>query len=140
MKINDVILQTVAKVVVFIILTLGVYIFLAGHHNPGGGFVGGLVLASALVLLYLSFDIKTVHKGLPFDFKLIAALGAFTVVAAGVGALFFNESFLTQTFLSLTWPIVGKMGVSTVTIFEAGVALAVVGVVITIILSISEDV
>lgn len=126
--------------VVFIILTLGVYIFLAGHNNPGGGFVGGLVLASALVLLYLAFDIETVHKGLPFDFKMIAALGAFIAVATGLGSLFFGASFLTQTVASFNLPIIGQIGISTVTIFEAGVALAVVGVVITIILSISEDV
>ena len=42
MKINDVILRTVTKAVVFIILTLGVYLFFAGHHAPGGGFIGGL--------------------------------------------------------------------------------------------------
>ena len=40
MKINDVILRTVTKAVVFIILTLGVYLFFAGHHAPGGGFIG----------------------------------------------------------------------------------------------------
>ncbi|UZM99668.1 hypothetical protein OL548_06100 [Lysinibacillus sp. MHQ-1] len=69
MKINDVILRTVTKAVVFIILTLGVYLFFAGHHAPGGGFIGGLVLASGIVLLYLAYDIETVHKGMPFDFK-----------------------------------------------------------------------
>lgn len=126
--------------VVFIILTLGVYIFFAGHNNPGGGFVGGLVLASALVLLYLAFDIETVHKGIPFDFKMIAALGAFIAVATGIGSLFFHAPFLSQTLASFHVPLVGNFEISTVTIFEAGVALAVVGVVITIILSISEDV
>lgn len=69
MKINDVILRTITKAIVFIILTLGVYLFFAGHHAPGGGFIGGLVLASAIVLLYLAYDIETVHKGMPFDFK-----------------------------------------------------------------------
>lgn len=140
MKINDVILQTVAKVVVFIILTLGIYLFLSGHNNPGGGFVGGLVLASALVLLYLAFDIETVHKGLPFDFKLIAAFGTLLAVLTGLGSLFFGAPFLSQTLFRFSVPLFGVFELSTVTIFEAGVALAVVGVVITIILSISEDV
>lgn len=140
MKINDVILQTVTKIVVFIILTFGVYIFFAGHHNPGGGFVGGLAISSAVVLLYLAFDIETVHKGIPFDFKKVAAFGAFIVVATGIGSLFFGVPFLSQTFFTVDFPLIGEIGVSTVTIFEAGVALAVVGVVITIILSISKGV
>lgn len=42
MRINDVILRTVVKVVIFIILTLGVYLFFSGHNAPGGGFIGGL--------------------------------------------------------------------------------------------------
>lgn len=140
MKINDVILQTVTKIVVFIILTLGVYLFLSGHNNPGGGFIGGLVLASAVVLLYLAYDIETVHKGIPFDFKLVAALGVLIAVTSGLGAVFFDSHFLTQAFSYFNLPVFGETELSTVSIFEAGVALTVVGVVVTIILSISEDV
>lgn len=140
LKINDVILQTVTKVVVFIILTLAVYLFLAGHNNPGGGFIGGLVLASAFVLLFIAFDIETIQKGIPFDFKWIAALGAFLVVLSGLGSSFFGASFLTQTLAYLDLPLFGTTELATVIIFEAGVALAVVGVVVTIILSISKGV
>ncbi|MBY7144969.1 Na(+)/H(+) antiporter subunit B [Virgibacillus sp. NKC19-3] len=140
MKINNVILRAVTKIVVFIILTLAVFLFLAGHNSPGGGFVGGLVLASAFVLLFIVFDIETIQHAIPFDFKKIAALGAFIAVATGFGSLLFGEPFLSQTFGYFDIPIYGEMELATVTIFEAGVALAVVGVVVTIILSISEDV
>lgn len=140
MKTNDVILQTVIKIVVFIILTFGMYLFWSGHNNPGGGFIGGLVLASAMVLLYLAYDIETVHKGIPFDFKKIAALGVFLSVGTGCLSLLFGKDFLTQGFKAFDLPVFGKTELSTVTIFEAGVALTVVGVVVTIILSISEDV
>ncbi|MFA1819390.1 Na(+)/H(+) antiporter subunit B [Virgibacillus oceani] len=140
MKINDVILHAVTKIVVFIILTLAIYLFLSGHHSPGGGFVGGLVLASAFVLLYLSYDIETIEKGIPFDFKLVAALGAFIAVVSGLGATVFGAPFLSQAFAYFDLPILGQTELATVTIFESGVALAVVGTVVTIMLSISEDV
>ncbi|CAM3221256.1 Na(+)/H(+) antiporter subunit B [Filibacter tadaridae] len=140
MKTNDVILRTVTKIVVFIILTFGVELFLSGHNNPGGGFIGGLVLSSAFVLLYLVFDVETVHKGIPFDFKKIAAFGVLLAVGTGVGAVIFGSSFLTQTFRELHLPVFGNTELATVVLFEAGVALTVVGVVVTIILSISEDV
>jgi len=138
-KINDVILHTVTKIVVFIILTFGVYLFLSGHNTPGGGFIGGLVLASAIVLLYLSNDIKTVQKRLPLDFKLVAATGVLLSTGTGLGSLLFGAPFMSQTFAYFDLPFFGKTELTTVTIFEAGVALAVVGVVVTIILSISED-
>lgn len=140
MKINDVILQTVTKMVVFIILTMAVYLFVSGHNSPGGGFIGGLVLASALVLLFLAFDTETIMNRIPLDFKMVAAVGAFIAVATGVASLFFDVPFLSQAYSYFNLPVFGKTGLATVTIFELGVALAVVGVVVTIILSISEDV
>lgn len=140
MRINDVILQSVTKVVVFIIFTLAIYLFVSGHNNPGGGFVSGLILASAFALLFLAYDTETIRKGIPIDFKMIAASGAFIVVACGLGAVLFGEPFLYQTFTSYDLPLFGETEFATVTIFETGVALAVVGVVVTIILSISEDV
>ncbi|RLL42725.1 Na(+)/H(+) antiporter subunit B [Oceanobacillus piezotolerans] len=140
MKTNNVILHAVVKLVVFIILTLSVYLFLSGHHKPGGGFIGGLVLASAFVLLFIAFDIEAIRKAIPFDFKRVAALGAFISVGTGFGSLLFGENFLTQAFGYFDLPFFGTTELTTVTIFETGVALVVVGVVVTIILSIVEDV
>ncbi|MCF3943552.1 Na(+)/H(+) antiporter subunit B [Oceanobacillus alkalisoli] len=140
MKINNVILRTVTKISVFIILTLAVYLFFAGHNSPGGGFIAGLVLAAAFVLLFLVYDMDTIRKGIPIDFKKIAAFGAFLAVGTGFGAFVFDVPFLTQSFDYFEVPFFGEVELSTVTIFEAGVSFAVVGVVITIILSISEDV
>ncbi len=140
MKINDVILRTITKLVVFIILTFGVELFLAGHNDPGGGFIGGLVLSSALVLLFLVYDIETVQKGIPVDFKKVAAVGVLFAVGTGLGAVAFGAEFLTQTFEVFHLPVFGDTELATVLLFEVGVALTVVGTVVTIILSISEDV
>ncbi|HLS65686.1 MAG TPA: Na(+)/H(+) antiporter subunit B [Pseudogracilibacillus sp.] len=140
MKINEVILQSISKIVVFIILTLALYLFFSGHNAPGGGFIGGLVLASAFVLLLLAFDIETVRAGIPINFSILSACGAFIVIAAGIGAVLFGEPFLRQAFFHMHLPLFGTVELTTVTIFEIGVALTVVGVVVTIILSISEDV
>ena len=139
MKINDVILHTVVKGVVFIVLTLGVYLFFAGHNEPGGGFIGGLVLGSGIVLLYITFDIETVHRGMPFDFKKVAALGVLLATGSAIASIFLNVPFLTQTDVYVEFPLLGETHLSTVTIFEAGVALTVIGTLVTIILSISED-
>lgn len=140
LKSNELILQTITKLVVFIILTLAFYLFFSGHNAPGGGFVGGLILASAIILLFLAFDIETVLRSLPIDFKLVAAIGVFLAVGTGLGSFIFQVPFLSQTILLLNVPWFGTVELSTVTIFELGVALTVVGTVVTIILTISEDV
>lgn len=138
MKINDVILKTVAKAVVLVILTFGLYLFFSGHHTPGGGFIGGLVLASGFVLLFLSYDVETVSEGIPISFKKLSALGVLISMTSALVPVFFGKPFLSQSFGYFDLPIFGKTELATVTIFEAGIALTVVGVVVNIILSISE--
>ncbi|WP_404406275.1 Na(+)/H(+) antiporter subunit B [Jeotgalibacillus malaysiensis] len=140
MRENDVILQTVSKVAVFIILTFGLYLFFSGHHNPGGGFIGGLTLSSAIVLLYVSFDMETVNRGLPVDFKMVAAAGVLLAVFSGMGSLLFGAPFLSQAFAYFDLPLLGETELATVVLFEAGIALGVVGVVMMILVSIGGDV
>lgn len=140
MKINDVILQSISKLVVFIILTLALYLFFAGHDAPGGGFIAGLILASAFVLSLLAYDIHSMRHGMPVDFKLVAATGALIVLISGFTPILFGHDFLYQASVSFSLPLYGTVHISTVTFFELGVALTVLGVVMTIILSISEDV
>src|SRR5699024_6212224 len=102
LKMNDLILQTVTEDVVFMFLTLAADLFFSGHDAPGGGFIGGLVLASAFVLILLAFDIETLKEELPVDFKKVGATGVFIVLASGFSSVFFGEPFLNQVFLEFT--------------------------------------
>ncbi|CAM4391875.1 Na(+)/H(+) antiporter subunit B [Paenibacillus tarimensis] len=139
MKTNDVILQTVAKVVVFLILTFSVFLFFAGHNNPGGGFIGGLMTAAALVLLALAFDLQTIRKVVPVDFRKVMAIGLMIALLTGIGSLVLDVPFLSHTFGHFDLPLLGDTELATATLFDLGVYLAVVGVTMTIILSIGED-
>ncbi|MEH7114162.1 Na(+)/H(+) antiporter subunit B [Neobacillus niacini] len=136
---NDVIIRSVSKVAVVIILTFAINLFISGHHYPGGGFIGGLAFASALILLFLSYDIETVRKIIPVDFKVLAAVGVLISVGTGVGSLAFDLPFLSQAFGYFNLPIFGKTELATAVLFDIGVALAVIGTSITIILSIGDD-
>lgn len=139
MKPNDVILHTVVKVAAVIIFTFAIYLFYGGHHNPGGGFIGGLSAASGITLLLLAFDIETIKKNIPFDFKDVAAVGVLIAILTGMGSLLFGQAFLTQAFGYFNIPVFGETELATAVLFDIGVALAVIGTAITIILSISDD-
>lgn len=139
MKTNDLILQTITKVTLFVIVLFSVYIFFAGHYTPGGGFVGGLLTSGAIVLLLLAYDLKTVQKMLPVDFKIVAALGLLFAAGTGAGALFYNKPFLTHAFGDIHLPLLGETSLHTATIFDLGVYLVVVGVTMTIIQTIGES-
>lgn len=138
MKENDVVLKTITRVVVFILLTFGFYVFFAGHSNPGGGFIGGLIFSSAFILLFLAFDVRKVLEDLPLDFKALMTVGSFISIATAVAPVFFGKAILYQADAHIDLPILGSVHVSTVTLFELGILLTVVGVIVTVMLAISR--
>ncbi|WP_078544272.1 Na(+)/H(+) antiporter subunit B [Litchfieldia alkalitelluris] len=139
MRTNDLILQTITKIVIFIILAFSLHLFFAGHYTPGGGFIGGLMTAAALVLLLLAFDAKTVKKIFPVDFKKVTAVGLLIAVFTGIGSFIFGVPFLTHTYDYFDIPILGETGLATAVLFDIGVYLVVIGVTMTIIQTIGED-
>ncbi|MDA3131080.1 Na(+)/H(+) antiporter subunit B [Aliibacillus thermotolerans] len=140
MKFSNVMLETATKIIIFIVLTFSTYLFFAGHHNPGGGFIGGLVMTAAIVLFYMTFDVVTAREVIPVNFRKIGAFGALIAVTTGVGSFLFDVPFLTQSFTYVDLPLFGETELATSLLFDVGVFLAVIGSVMTIILSISEDV
>ncbi|MDQ0156841.1 Na(+)/H(+) antiporter subunit B [Robertmurraya andreesenii] len=136
---NDVIIRSVTKVVVVIIFTFAINLFISGHHYPGGGFIGGLAFSSAVILLFLTFDIESVRKNIPVDFKIVAAVGVLIAVLTGVGGMVLDAPFLSQSFGYIHLPIFGETELATAVLFDVGVALAVIGTSLMIIMSIGDD-
>ncbi|MHA6261239.1 Na(+)/H(+) antiporter subunit B [Sporosarcina sp. CAU 1771] len=139
MKTNDVILQTTTQVVFFIIFLFSIHIFFAGHYTPGGGFVGGLLTAGAVILLLLAFDLKTVQTVLPFNFTIVMATGLLIALGTASASIFLNVPFFTHAFGDFDLPLFGVSSLHTAMMFDAGVYLVVVGATITIIQSIGGD-
>ncbi|GLC90505.1 Na(+)/H(+) antiporter subunit B [Lysinibacillus piscis] len=139
MKTNDVIIQFTAKIVFFIIFFFSIHIFMAGHYTPGGGFVGGLLTSSAIVLLVLAYDLNTVRTVLPINYIHLIATGLLLALGTAAFPMFIGKPFFTHFFDYFTLPLIGKTSLHTAMLFDAGVYLVVVGVTMTIIQRIGED-
>jgi len=89
-------LQTGAAVLFPILWMFGIDIFVHGHLKPGGGFQGGVVIASAvLLLLFADSDRKMGHTIL----QIVEALSGAAYVAVGLLGLWFAAGFLDPRFL-----------------------------------------
>lgn len=138
-KSNNVILQMISRVAVVIILTLSLYLFFAGHHNPGGGFIGALMTAAALILLTMAYGIKATRDTIPLDFKKLTALGLLVAILTGAGSFLFELPFLSHSFGYFNLPFLGETELATAVLFDLGVFMTVVGITMTIILEIGRD-
>lgn len=98
LRTNSEIFTTASKLLIPIIVLVGVYIFINGHLSPGGGFQGGAVIASAVILLLLAFPDK------PFNHKLFGFMesvsGLVFVLLAVLGAAL-GSGYLDNAILPL---------------------------------------
>lgn len=92
------ILKTAAKLLVPIITMLGIYIFINGHLTPGGGFQGGAVIASAVILMLLAFpNMEFSHS----FFEYLESTSGVVFVALGALGALMGAGFLDNTILPL---------------------------------------
>jgi multicomponent Na+:H+ antiporter subunit B len=91
-------LTTGTRFLVPLILLLGVYVFVNGHLTPGGGFQGGAIVASGMLLLLLADPLKQFSHGL---ISVIESLAGLLYVAIGLAGLFLAGGFLDNRFLPL---------------------------------------
>ncbi len=70
----SIIVKSVARIVFPLAFTYGVYIFVHGHLTPGGGFQGGTIIASSVILIYLGFGRLNIPESLMTALESIAAL------------------------------------------------------------------
>ena len=104
------ILKTGSAILTPMILVLGVYIFTHGHLTPGGGFQGGVVIASAFLLQIMAHeDFKFSHHLIHFT-ESISGFSYVMIGLAGLVILGFNH------FLDPRWLELGKWG----SLFSAG--------------------
>ncbi|MFO7997061.1 MAG: MnhB domain-containing protein [Dehalococcoidia bacterium] len=92
------IVRTVSNQLILFILIFGFYLLVHGHDSPGGGFQGGAVVASGVVMLLVAFGAGQIIKSLKVSrLTVVACCGAlvFIVVAlAGTGTTFFYNFLL----------------------------------------------
>jgi multicomponent Na+:H+ antiporter subunit B len=107
-------------------ILVGIYIVAHGHQTPGGGFQGGVILATALLLIYLSADYMTFRAvGPTWLNELAEGLGTAGFALIGVGGLVFASAFF-ENFLGKGTP--GELpSAGTIPLSNAAVGLAVTG-------------
>lgn len=136
-KDNDLVILTFSKPISFIILFVSVYLFLAGHNAPGGGFIAGLMTSCALLLMYITIG-KDFMSHIPFKVGLFLPLGLSIAGGCGLLSMYFQKPFLSHTFGHIFLPGIGKIELASALIFDLGVYFVVLGTVMSILFNIGK--
>lgn len=139
---RDRIIQMVARQMVPFIQLFALYVVAHGHHSPGGGFQGGVILGASFILLALSYNLKMMLARINERSSiLLGNIGVLIYAGIGITCVFLGANFLDYSVLSTILPATdavharshGMLGV------EIGVAIAVTAIMVLIYENIASE-
>lgn len=132
------ILKTASTYLLPVLLLFSVFILLRGHYLPGGGFVGGLVASIAFVLHAFANGLSDTKSILRIHPGFLMPVGLAISFVAGIAPMLgWGLPFMTGVWFDDPLPVIGMVG--SALFFDIGVYLVVIGVTLTIIMTISES-
>lgn len=121
---NAVFTRTLARALRPAVIIASVLLLLRGHQEPGGGFISALVAGAGIALLYLA---APTDREARIRWPYIAFIGSGILIAVGAGLLGYLEgSFLTPLKVD-----VFGYSLTTALVFDVGVYMGVLGVIVT---------
>ncbi|ASW05917.1 MULTISPECIES: Na+/H+ antiporter subunit B [unclassified Rhizobium] len=134
---NTLIFRTAAPFLTALMLLFSIFVLLRGHNEPGGGFIGGLIAASALAIYGIACGVTAVRRAIVFHPLSIAGFGLLAATIAGILSILAGVPFMTGLWI---YPhLFGiEVPLSTVMLFDTGVYLVVVGAITSIALALEE--
>lgn len=134
---SSLIVQTAARTLLPVLLLASAYLLVAGHDEPGGGFVGGLVAAAAFTLHAIAFGAPAARRALRADPRTLAGAGLVVALAsAWVGPL---QGRPPMAGLWVDAPGRTALALGTPVLFDVGVFLVVLGATLAAVLTFSEE-
>lgn len=121
-----------------LLLLFSIFTLLRGHYLPGGGFVGGIIAATAFVLHSFAFGLRRTRQLLRVNPRTFMPFGLGLALFAACLPVFQGLPIMTGLWLDEPLPVLGLIG--SAFIFDTGVYFVVLGAALTIIFSISESV
>jgi multicomponent Na+:H+ antiporter subunit B len=135
---NTLIFRTLAPIITVTMVVFSIFVMLRGHNEPGGGFIGGLIGASAIAIYGIAAGPAAVRVAMRVDPLVIAGFGVLLAGLSGMVSLIYGVPYLTGvwTYLHL-WE--AGLTLSTPTIFDIGVYFVVFGTISAIGLALEDE-
>lgn len=137
---HDLIIETACRMLIPFIQLFGLYVIAHGHHSPGGGFQGGVILGASIILLAISHDLRTLLARISEKtHALLCSAGVLIYAGTGALCMVLGFNFLDYGALARVLRVDPAMARSHgILIVEIGVGLAVMATIIWIYANVSS--
>ncbi|WP_210495957.1 Na+/H+ antiporter subunit A [Patulibacter sp. SYSU D01012] len=137
---RSLLLEVVVRLIFHTVLVLSVYLLWAGHDLPGGGFAGGIVAGLAFTIRYLAGGRYELGEAAPVGAGLVIGLGLVIATGTGLAGAIVGGDVLQHGSWYLDIPVLGTLKLYSSTLFDVGVYLVVVGVVLDVLRSFGSEI
>lgn len=136
---ESIILQIAARHMRPILVILSLVVLYRGHNEPGGGFIGGLMLGAAFILYAMAFGVKKTQSTIFFSPVNLTAVGLLIALLSGFPALIAGDVYMTGEWVTFFKQTAFELKLGTPLLFDLGVFLTVAGMLMLVMFSIMED-
>ncbi len=115
------------------------WLLFAGHNQPGGGFVGGIVAGAAVALRYVQGglpQVRRLSRGRPW---MVLGAGMLLAVTTAIVPLLLGDAVLESAYRTFDVPLFGEVSVTSALVFDIGVYLVVIGLALMMFESFGDD-
>ena len=135
---NTLIFRTIAPLLTVVMLVFSVFVLLRGHNEPGGGFIGGLIAASAMAIYGMAAGAAAARTALRAQPIAYAGFGVVLAGLSGLLSLAFDVPFLTGLWATLQLGET-EVALSTPIVFDIGVFFVVFGTISAVALGLEDE-
>ncbi len=129
------IIMTTVRLIAPFVFTFGLFVMFHGADTPGGGFQGGVIVGSVIVMIGFAFGVGPTREWVANDLLVgLASLGALTFVGIGVGSLLLGGNFLQYSSYE---PFYGHASKYLIELVELGIGAIVATVVVGLYLTLA---
>jgi multicomponent Na+:H+ antiporter subunit A len=137
---RSIIFEVVTRLIFHSLVIFSLYLLLAGHNLPGGGFAGGLTAGLALTIRYLAGGRFELSEATPISAGALLGVGLAVAAASGVVPLLLGGEVFQTAIIQFWLPVFGDIKFVTSTIFDIGVYIVVVGLVLDVLRSLGAEI
>jgi multicomponent Na+:H+ antiporter subunit B len=136
---NSVILQIAQKYIRWIFILFALLALIRGHNYPGGGFIAGLLASLAIIYNGFAYNFQELKYKLNRKPEFLISGGIGVIIISFLPSVLSNQQLMKGMWLKPELPVIGMIKLGTPFVFDIGVFLAVIGVTLVFMTSLTQE-